>query len=214
LISDSLLPFSYTSELIKTAIHTTYLGLVVEIVVGGELLPEYADEDIKDEDNPVTVTRYVEAPSGAEFSVRYAFDKSFSEKKEITLFIFVGGVNDSDAILRRDKIHDKKERTLDGSEVELDKKWFLQKWRYKCTSICGYHSPTVIQLYSSISADGQTSNNSVKYLSHVLSTGNIEVQLQFRAAGHRKISKPDSPPSARIVSETMPKGAAKSLQVG
>jgi hypothetical protein len=57
------------------AIHTDYPGLKVEIVVNGQPLPEHDPETNTADSN--VVTKYVEAESGAEFSVNSASMRHF-----------------------------------------------------------------------------------------------------------------------------------------
>lgn len=57
------------------AIHPNVPGLTVSIHVGGQDLPEYDGDDLQDTSSN-TVTKYVEAVSGAKFAVSFRCDNN------------------------------------------------------------------------------------------------------------------------------------------
>jgi hypothetical protein len=57
------------------AIHSDYPGLNVQIIVNGQPLPEYVDND--EPSSPKGSTQYVEAKSGSEFMVNASFSPPF-----------------------------------------------------------------------------------------------------------------------------------------
>jgi hypothetical protein len=65
-------------------------GLEVKIVVNGEPLQEYVDNE--DELAPNTVLKYVEATSGAEFTVQYTITSEFTYNHDMSLRVYVDGV--------------------------------------------------------------------------------------------------------------------------
>jgi hypothetical protein len=71
------------------AIHKDYPGLKVEIVVNDKALPEYEDPDI--ECKPNEVVRYVEAEAGAEFAIRYNYDKTLLKDHDLGEDAYVDG---------------------------------------------------------------------------------------------------------------------------
>jgi hypothetical protein len=58
------------------AVHHDYPGLTVEILVDGKPLEEYENTD--EEEQPKTITRYVECRSGAEFAITTKFRAPFT----------------------------------------------------------------------------------------------------------------------------------------
>lgn len=72
------------------AIHPAYPGLEVEILVDGAALPEYVDSEVVDDEE--TVTRYVEASSGAAFAVRCSLPKTLFTAHSVLLAIDIDGV--------------------------------------------------------------------------------------------------------------------------
>ncbi|KAJ4378252.1 hypothetical protein N0V86_005952 [Didymella sp. IMI 355093] len=71
------------------AIHKDYPGLKAEIVVNDKALPEYEDPNIKCEPNEVV--RYVEAEAGAEFAIRYNYDKTLLKDHDLRRVAYVDG---------------------------------------------------------------------------------------------------------------------------
>ena len=58
------------------AVHPFLPGLSVEIIVNNALLPEY-DDDSDTPASPTTVTKYVEATSGAHFAIKIKLTEKF-----------------------------------------------------------------------------------------------------------------------------------------
>jgi hypothetical protein len=58
------------------AVHPFLPGLTVEIIVNDAPLPEY-DDDTDAGDSSTTVTKYVEATSGANFAIKVSFTEEF-----------------------------------------------------------------------------------------------------------------------------------------
>ena len=61
-------------------------GLKVDIAVNNLPLQEWDDEE---ESSPGTVTKYVEAQSGAEFEIRWSFSTPFSDEYGVQATILV-----------------------------------------------------------------------------------------------------------------------------
>jgi len=78
-------------------------GLQVEIVVDGTTLHEHVNPDEEESGN--TVTRYIEAVSGAEFAVQYRFGPEFKAKHAASIHVYVDG-----ECLRRSLINKKKHK--------------------------------------------------------------------------------------------------------
>jgi len=58
------------------AILPGFPGVSVEIHVGGNTLKEYDDSN-EDEPTPTTVTKYIEAKTGAKFEIHFRFETNF-----------------------------------------------------------------------------------------------------------------------------------------
>jgi hypothetical protein len=65
------------------AIADEILGLDVTIEVDGAALPEYNYYSAQDHEIPNSNTKYLEAPSGAEFSIRYLFRPPFAPPSDV-----------------------------------------------------------------------------------------------------------------------------------
>ncbi|KAH5159734.1 hypothetical protein HBH69_060220 [Parastagonospora nodorum] len=63
------------------AVHPEYPGLTVQVVVNGEPLPEYEDEDATDV--PKVVTKYIEAQAGTEFEIVQVFPDGFAGSDDV-----------------------------------------------------------------------------------------------------------------------------------
>ncbi len=63
------------------AVIDSFPGLKVEIIVNESAITEYAGDGENEEDKPNTITKFVEATTGAEFRIRCEFAPSFKFKK-------------------------------------------------------------------------------------------------------------------------------------
>ncbi|KAH4400484.1 hypothetical protein HBH92_232170 [Parastagonospora nodorum] len=63
------------------AVHPEYPGLTVQVVMNGEPLPEYEDEDATDD--PKVVTKYIEAQAGTEFEIVQVFPDGFAGSDDV-----------------------------------------------------------------------------------------------------------------------------------
>ena len=68
-------------------------GLKVEVVVDRESLKEYDDNEGQQPEGSrsKSITKYIEAVSGAQFAIRSTFAKSFSKKYDVEISISVDG---------------------------------------------------------------------------------------------------------------------------
>jgi hypothetical protein len=64
-------------------------GLTVQIVVDGQPLPEYDDEDPGQD--PTLVTKYIEAQAGSEFRISHSYDENFRPKQDIRASCYIDG---------------------------------------------------------------------------------------------------------------------------
>jgi hypothetical protein len=110
------------------AIHTDYPGLKVEIVVNGQPLPEYDDETNTPDSN--VVTKYVEAESGAEFSINYSFDKTFPTSHDVNVRCSLDGRQVRKPRVGRTKLLCERGQKITGLRVQEGKSWGLKKFRF------------------------------------------------------------------------------------
>ena len=100
-----------------------YPGLTVELMVNGQPLQEY-DNDDEEAESPNTTAKYIEAQSGTQFSVRYTSSQLLPEP-EFTVRIFLNGTKVEGSVYRNSrykfKLNDpyiKKGRvSLDGQQT-------------------------------------------------------------------------------------------------
>jgi hypothetical protein len=78
-------------------------GLEVTVQVNGSSLQEYNDDD--SEPAPKSVTKYIEAISGAQFRVQYEFKESFRTKNGILTDIYIDGKDIAGYVLKANQLH-------------------------------------------------------------------------------------------------------------
>jgi hypothetical protein len=110
------------------AIHTDYAGLKVEIVVDGQPLPEYDDETNTAGSN--VVTKYVEAESGAEFSVNFSFNETFPTSHDVGVDCSLDGRQVCSSYVRRAKLLSEHGHKILGLQVQEGKSWGLKRFRF------------------------------------------------------------------------------------
>ncbi|PSN68691.1 hypothetical protein BS50DRAFT_632589 [Corynespora cassiicola Philippines] len=100
----------------------------VDIYVNNQALQQYNDD--KQEEAPDSVTKYVEATSGANFEVRCTFADRFHNRHDLSVKLYVDGkFIDGHTFFRRD-IELGKVCTFDGMRESIGKKFFLRKMRF------------------------------------------------------------------------------------
>ena len=78
-------------------------GIEVAIIVESNDLQEYADPDIEEEPN--TITRYIEARHKAEFQIRYHIGQGFKMKGNcISLSVKIDGQRVSHPVIKEKKV--------------------------------------------------------------------------------------------------------------
>jgi hypothetical protein len=68
-------------------------GLSVQVEVDDQLLLEYDDEDAVQDAR--SVTKYIEACAGSEFSIKFLFDKTIKRKKVLRVGCYIDGSSHS-----------------------------------------------------------------------------------------------------------------------
>ncbi|EUC46850.1 hypothetical protein COCMIDRAFT_4134 [Bipolaris oryzae ATCC 44560] len=106
---------------------TKYPGLEVAVHVDDEPLREYDDGD---EDPPLnTVTRYVEAKSGAEFAVITIFKPPFSPPHGVMISLIVDGSPVTSRCCRQDELFDRVFK-MHAVHRKIHGEWVMQKLRF------------------------------------------------------------------------------------
>lgn len=102
-------------------------GLKVEIYVNGSPLKEYDDDgDLK----PKTVTKYIEAVSGAQFKIKYSFHEPFPSKHDITAKVWVDGKVLNNTLIHKRDIFHKSGYTCSGARSYLGGKCFSSAFKF------------------------------------------------------------------------------------
>ncbi|KAH6639651.1 hypothetical protein C7974DRAFT_410606 [Boeremia exigua] len=107
------------------AIHKDHPGLSVEIVVNGNALREYENNDQVHE--PETVARYLQAQPGAKFGIRWSITEAFPSNRDISHSVWIDGRLISQLTNRADNLHDKTSRTVKAGKSFVQGEWSDQK---------------------------------------------------------------------------------------
>lgn len=109
-------------------------GLEVEIVVKCTPLHEYVDQD--EEGSAGTVTRYIEAVSGAEFAVQYRFSPDFEVKHALGIHVHVDGKNIASRVLKtRDRIFYGGSDLITGARSKEGGSFYISKFCFAALNI-------------------------------------------------------------------------------
>lgn len=113
------------------AICDDHPGLRAEILVDGQPLQEYDDE----EGAPDTISKYVEATSGKEFAVRVIFCQPFTTQHGVQVRLSVDGASDRTLFFPPDKIYSPAGATKRGVSFQEDGKWYRRNYRFTSLNI-------------------------------------------------------------------------------
>lgn len=109
-------------------------GLDVHIRVNNQRLEEYSDES--EEDPPQTITKYVVATSGANFSVALQFDPSFAYMdNDIRCIIFLDGNRVEKSLLKASKRRPSTLQERKARRVCKDGNYFKQSFIFSDLAI-------------------------------------------------------------------------------
>ncbi|KAF2004868.1 hypothetical protein P154DRAFT_518926 [Amniculicola lignicola CBS 123094] len=102
-------------------------SLQVEVLVNGTPLQEYDDDEV--EASPTSVTKYIEAKSGAEFAIRWTFTPPFP-KNTVMLDIFLDGKWMRGVFANQKNFHGIAPYSymITGAVHEVGKGWFERKF--------------------------------------------------------------------------------------
>lgn len=106
------------------AILSEYPGLDVAVVVHDQRLQEYDDDD---EPSPTTVTKYIEAQSGANFAIATSFKPPFPTHYDVMAKLYIDGKRMSKWHCRREQLFDR-EYKKDNICWQQHGEWFKQKF--------------------------------------------------------------------------------------
>ncbi|KAF2491026.1 hypothetical protein BU16DRAFT_141592 [Lophium mytilinum] len=110
-------------------------GLKVEIVVNGQTLKEYDDDDEDPEEKPRTVTKYIEATSGASFEVRFTFTRLFSlSMYSFAMDIYLDGKFMDNMCIQKNDLF-KGPIELTGVRSKKGEQWYLEKFCFSKLAI-------------------------------------------------------------------------------
>jgi hypothetical protein len=115
-----------------------YPGLVADILVDGVPLEELSVPGDVSEDTPASVTRYVEARSGANFEIRVRMGQQFRRdldpRYDLAISVFVDGVKQKGEIWTRADIAafggDCLDRRHKGVKYQADGDWKLKRFMF------------------------------------------------------------------------------------
>ena len=199
-------------------------GIEASIIIGGKALTEYDDEDTGDggSDHTSEVSKYIEAVSGAEFSISITVPKSYKFKANALSFrLILDGVWVKSRFCREATLKNLRtdwHTTTAGSNVKNDEGWYLRPFRFDDIKIgeTSFHilifcvdSKNSVEASTSTAGSGQT--NSVANL------GTITVDVfdyQFTCKSYSAgISSVRLGQSSEIAEKEL-KGRSVTLQAG
>ncbi|KAH7085198.1 hypothetical protein BKA63DRAFT_597881 [Paraphoma chrysanthemicola] len=177
------------------AVHPDYPDLEVNVTVNGKPLEEYVNSD--ETDDPKTITRYIEAVSGAEFALELAFRDKFPTKHDVGYEIEIDGNEVESSYCRKDSLP--KVEVIKGTDYLVDSKWFLQHFAFSELRI----------------TDGLGTSRKSFDQKRLATLGTISIRFEFGRCGKKSSHRQSYNISALgAVSEVDLKGQAKSHQTG
>jgi hypothetical protein len=194
------------------AIHPDHPGLTVEVLVNGQPLPEYEDEDITDEPN--VNTRYVEAQAGVEFEIAYTISKAFAGGDDFNARCYIDGQKVESRVVRNTNLGARKTYTFRGLRSCNDGQWTMRAFEFKNLHIgeldLAIESIRKLILFA-VEDNEKRGSSSVETVN-----GTIKIEFDLGKVGRSKSRRPDRIrhfAEREQVSEAALKGEAKSLQV-
>jgi hypothetical protein len=104
-----------------------------QIMVDGAVLREYDDDDTdqKPDQTIPTVVKYVQATSGAEFSVNFSLLEDWKVDQDLAWKIYLDGTFSQSSVVANSTLYfDKTSWNLNGLSVGRDDKWYLKKYKF------------------------------------------------------------------------------------
>lgn len=112
-------------------------GLEDQILVDGQPLVEYNDEDDSGIDSGLkTVSKFVEATSEKQFSIKYMIDRTFPYRTQnILIEVFVDGRRLRGKLPSIEKVMRGTTAIIDAHKFATSNQWFERKFRFSKLSI-------------------------------------------------------------------------------
>lgn len=108
--------------------------ITAEVLVGGQALQEYEDDDME-QDDPKLAVKYIEATSGANFTIRVSIPRSFKITSDaISLEVHLDGICVEAVLLDDDHFEMARSsfcHLFQGAEWEVDGEWFRQPFYFR-----------------------------------------------------------------------------------
>ncbi|KAF2117500.1 hypothetical protein BDV96DRAFT_679310 [Lophiotrema nucula] len=151
--------------------------LEVEIVVDGEALKEYDDPD-PPFSAPNTITKFVEATSGTEFSIKLHFTRDFPQDYAVKAQVLLDGKRVTNKRYRIKRLSGS--HNIGGVTSKDNDDWYLQKFRFSELDIG--------------EADSQPAN--LELARSLASTGKISIAFNY-VKNHRRVAPRDEHPELK-----------------
>ena len=195
-------------------------GLNVQVLVNGQPLVEYDDdEEVGDENNGIqkTTTKYIEAISDAEFTIRYTFDKTFVHKgNDIDVEVYMDGQYMEGHIRRSPELQSGCLATVTGHRYRQGNQWFERKFSFSKLSIGECGIPKIYPPANKSSVEDHTLKPTAEIVAKLQQTGVISVRIHRLVARHQSNGSHKDKHGNGIgqISEKALKGRALSHAVG
>jgi hypothetical protein len=113
------------------AICDDHPGLRAEIVVDGQALKEYDDEEAA----PNTITKYIEASSGKCFAMKMSFDPPFPTRYGVEVRVSVDGASGRKISYAPDQLYTPAGHVKSGVSFQENGRWFRQNYCFTALNI-------------------------------------------------------------------------------
>jgi len=152
-------------------------GLKVEILVDGSPLQEYDDDD--EEIVPTVVTKYIEAKSGVNFTIRYTILPQFHIKHALVVQSYLDGNSMENHVCSEDVLRKCTSSTMTGVREAIAGKYYERKFCFSQLNTGQLHSlMNYVQNLSAATDDSDPRGAVASLKKNVESLG--EISLRFR----------------------------------
>jgi hypothetical protein len=153
-----------------------YPGLTAEIVVDHRPLKEYED----DEAEPGAISRYVEAASGKEFSMRFTFTRPFPTEHGVEICVSVDGEQSRVLSYSPEELYRPEGHYKRGVGFQKDGQWYRQNYRFTALNIGKMMNINMIQPADALEVEEADGSSDVADLRNDLqSKGSIKMEFRF-----------------------------------
>jgi hypothetical protein len=129
-------PVLFSNNTTVTMAILAHPRLTAQIVVDGQPLLEYDDEDAVQD--PTVVTKYIEAQAGSEFQIHYSHGAIFPFDKDIRVRCYIDGAIVHGKVLRAAKRVQDRVRKIEGTTEKNGLICMLQRFRFNDLAIGKY----------------------------------------------------------------------------